>query len=65
MKKLLYILLFGFLVIKPNRRKPPNFSQFQRILFKDLADTIEKTIPVKIYYANKWVDSLFLNIKSE
>ena len=39
--------------------------QFEQILFKDLADTIEKTVPVKIYYSEKWVDSLYLNINSE
>jgi hypothetical protein len=38
--------------------------QFSHILFKEFADTIEKSIPVKIYYSNNWVDSLYLNIKS-
>ena len=39
--------------------------QFEKILFKNLADTIEKTVPVKIYFSDKWVDSLYLNINSE
>jgi hypothetical protein len=36
--------------------------QFNRILFRDLADTIEKVIPVKIYYSREWVDTLKLKI---
>jgi hypothetical protein len=39
--------------------------QFHHILFKDFADTIERTIPVKIYYSNKWVDSLYLDINAK
>ena len=39
--------------------------QFHRILFKDLVDTLEKKVRIKIYYTNKWVDSLYLNINSE
>ena len=65
MKKLLYIVLLVFLVNKAESQDNRLSLQFRQILFKDLADTIEKTIPVKIYYTNKWVDSLFLNIKSE
>ena len=65
MKKLLYIIflmtLAGNLKAQEN-----NFTfQFSRILFKDLVDTIEKRVEVKIYYSNKWVDSLYLNINSE
>lgn len=65
MKKLLYILFFGFLVINTGAQDNRISLQFQRILFRDLADTLEKTIPIKIYFANKWVDSLYLNINSE
>ncbi len=39
--------------------------QFSRILFKDLTDTIEKSVPVKIYYSDKWVDTLFLKVDSK
>jgi len=39
--------------------------QFKKILFSDLVDTIEKKVPVKIYYSNNWVDSLNLDIDSE
>jgi hypothetical protein len=65
MKKLLYILFFACLA-NELRAQDTNLSlQFKQILFRNLADTIEKTIPVKIYYSNNWVDSLFLNINSE
>jgi hypothetical protein len=65
MKKLLYILLFGVLVTNAGAQDNKISLQFQHILFRDLADTLEKTIPVKIYFSNKWVDSLYLNINSE
>ena len=65
MKKLLYILLFGSLVLNAGAQDNKISLQFQRILFRDLADTLEKTVPVKIYYSNKWVDSLYLNVNSE
>ncbi len=38
--------------------------QFSRILFRDLADTLEKEAKIKIYYTNKWTDSLYLDINS-
>ncbi|MGD0755940.1 MAG: TonB-dependent receptor [Bacteroidales bacterium] len=65
MKKLLYILFFVCLS-NGLKAQDTNLSlQFKQILFRNLADTIEKTIPVKIYYSNNWVDSLYLNINSE
>jgi hypothetical protein len=39
--------------------------QFNHILFNDLADTIERLVPVKIYYSDKWVDSLYLSVNSK
>lgn len=65
MKKFLYIILLVLLAHKAESQDNRLTLQFRRILFKDLADTIEKTIPVKIYYTNKWVDSLYLNVKSD
>lgn len=65
MKRLLYILLFVFLVNNVQSQDKKLSLHFEHILFRDLVDTIEKTIPVKIYYSNNWVDSLFLNIDSE
>ena len=39
--------------------------QFRDILFRDLADTIEKVLPVKIYYANNWVDSFYISVAAQ
>jgi hypothetical protein len=65
MKRLRIIILFLFL-ISHSQAQDNNLSfQFTRILFKDLVDTLEKEVQVKIYYTNKWVDSLYLNINSE
>ena len=65
MKKFFYIILFVFLAIKAESQDNKLTLQFQQILFRDLADTIEKTIPVKIFFSDKWVDSLYLNVNSD
>jgi len=65
MKKLLFILLLLFLASHSQAQVHNLSFQFNRILFKDLVDTVEKKIRIKIYYTNKWVDSLYLNINSE
>ena len=65
MKKSIYILLLAFIFINAKSQDKKLSFQFQQILFKDLADTIEKTIPVKIYYSNTWVDTLHLDIDSK
>ncbi len=57
------ILLFLPLVLAAQDNKLS--LQFNQILFRDLADTIQKTVPVKIYYSNKWVDSLYLKVNAE
>lgn len=64
MKKVAIIFLLLILAAKAGAQDNKLTLQFQKILFRDLADTIEKIIPVKIYYSNKWVDSLTLNINS-
>jgi hypothetical protein len=65
MKKLFNILFLALLVINAGAQDKKLSLQFEKILFRDLADTIEKKIPVRIYYSNYWVDSLYLNINSE
>jgi hypothetical protein len=65
MKKLRVIILFLFLIGHLHSQNNNLSFQFSGILFKDLVDTLEKKIHVKIYYSNKWVDSLYLNINSE
>lgn len=39
--------------------------QLNRILFSDLADTLERLVPVKIFYTDKWTDSLYLSVNYE
>lgn len=64
MKKLLNIILF-LLINLVLAGQDNNLSlQFRSILFRDLTDTIESTIPVKIFYSDKWVDSLYLDVNA-
>ena len=65
MKKLLFIILLLFLASQSQAQDHNLSFQFKRILFKDLVDTVEKKVRIKIYYTNKLVDSLYLNINSE
>ena len=65
MKRSLSILLFIFIIGSLNAQDKSLSLSFSKILFRDLVDTVEKTIPVKIYYSNNWVDSLYLNIDSK
>lgn len=65
MKKLLSLLFFTALAINALAQENKLSFQFKQILFRDLADTIEKKIPVRIYFSNTWVDSLYLNINSQ
>jgi hypothetical protein len=64
MKKYLIISVLFVLSFQLSGQDNKISLQFNRILFRNLADTLEKTVPVKIYYANKWVDSLYLKIYS-
>ncbi|MCE5346160.1 MAG: TonB-dependent receptor [Bacteroidales bacterium] len=65
MKKLLLIITI-FISASCVFGQDKNLSiRFNRILFSDLVDTLEKSIPVKIYYSNKWVDTLLLSVDSE
>jgi hypothetical protein len=64
MRKYIIIILIFFLCGKLFGQENKISLQFNKILFRKLADTIEKTVPVKIYYANNWVDSLYLKIYS-
>jgi hypothetical protein len=65
MKRSIYIFLLLLITCNIQSQDKKLTFQFQQILFKDLADTIERTIPVKIYYSNNWVDTLYLDIDSE
>jgi CarboxypepD_reg-like domain/TonB-dependent Receptor Plug Domain len=65
MKKFFYILILALIFCNAQSQDKKLSFQFKQILFKDLADTIEKTVPVKIYYSNKWVDTLYLDVNSD
>lgn len=64
MKKLPAIFLFVICSAVATAQNNNLSLQFRNILFSDLVDTIERIVPVKIYYSDKWVDSLYLNINS-
>lgn len=64
MKKIFLILFFAALLDLSHGQINNLTFQFNNILFSDLVDTLEKKIPVKIFYAEEWVDSLFLNINA-
>ena len=38
--------------------------QLENILFTDLIDTLERVVPVRFYYSDKWVDSLKLSLNA-
>lgn len=64
MKRLRIIVLLVFFSAVLTGQDNVLSLQFSDILFRDLADTVEKTVPVKIYYSDKWVDTLYLDVSS-
>ena len=65
MKRFRVIVLFVIFSSALTAQENVLSLQLSNILFKDLADTVEKIVPVKIYYSDRWVDSLYLNIDSK
>lgn len=65
MKKSLIVIFLALLVGQSRAQDDKLSLHFSRILFKNLVDTVEKKVQIKIYYTNKWVDSLYLNVNSE
>jgi hypothetical protein len=65
MKKILLIFLLILSVSQLKAQENSLSFQFTKILFQDLVDTLEKEVQVKIYYTNKWVDTLYLDIDTE
>lgn len=63
MKKVTIILLLFLFSFNLFAQDYKLSLQFDSILFRNLADTVEKILPVKIYYSDKWVDTLKLNVK--
>ena len=65
MKKFLFIISLIILTNNVSAQDNNLSFRFSDILFRDLVDTIEKRVQVKIYYSNKWVDSLYLNVDAK
>ncbi len=65
MRKFFLAVLFLFSVVYASGQKSNLSVQFDRILFSELADTLEQLVPVKIYYSDKWVDTLYLPFRSD
>jgi hypothetical protein len=65
MKKTLLIIYLIILSVHLHAQDNSLSFRFSDILFRDLVDTIEKRVEVKIYYSNKWVDSLYLNVDAK
>jgi len=65
MKRILFLIFFMILTVFLNGQDNNLTFQLNNILFRDLVDTIERRIPVKIYYSDTWVDSLYLTVSSE
>jgi len=66
MKRGLIIAVLIISVFSGLRAQDDKISfRFDRILFGELADTIEKVIPVKIYFSDSWVDSLYVSVNEE
>ncbi len=65
MKKFLFIILLTSLLINANSQDQRLSFRFDSIMFNNLVDTLEKSIPVRIYYSNEWVDTLVMSVGNE
>ncbi len=63
-KTLLIIILLGSALSLQGQENNLTF-RFNRILFSDLIDTLEKSVPVKIYYSKRWTDTLYLDVSAD
>ncbi len=66
-KRIRTIAVMGYLIISSccSFGQYENITaQFDSILFRDFVDTVERIIPVRIYYDEKWTDTLSLNVNS-
>jgi hypothetical protein len=64
MKRKIFIVFFLFASCLLFPQESRLSLQLSNILFKDLADTLEKIVPVKIYYSDSWVKNMYININS-
>jgi hypothetical protein len=64
MKKLILNIFFLSLLFNSYGQERNITLHFDRIRFSDLVDTLEKTLPYKFYYSDKWTDSLYLSVNT-
>lgn len=62
MKILIISLCLLFQLLSVSGQKSNLTIQLDSILFRDMVDTLEKVVPVKIYHAGRWTDSLYLSL---
>jgi hypothetical protein len=65
MKKLIFILLFLSYSVYTFAQDGNISLQFRDMLFRDMVDTLEKKVSVKIYYSDTWTDSLYIDLDSK
>lgn len=65
MRRLLTWILFLLIVTGTYGQEHNLTLQFSKILFGDLADTVEKIIPFRIYYSERLIDSLSVSVNTE
>lgn len=63
MKKLFLAMLMISALLTASGQEKNLSLQLERILFGELVDTLEKLVPVRFYYAGKWVDTLRLSVE--
>jgi hypothetical protein len=65
MKRISYIVFLLIMTCTSYGQNNKLSLEFNQIPFRDLADTVEKLIPVKIYYPDKWTDTLRVNVSRD
>jgi hypothetical protein len=64
MRKLVVTILLVFAAMSLKGQDENLTLQLRGILFSDFIDTLEKSAPVRIYFYNKWVDTLTLAVSA-
>ena len=62
MKRYLPILILIVLTLNSSAQEKKLSLKFNRLSLRELADTLEKTIPVKIFFADSWNDSTYFSL---
>ncbi len=62
MKRYLPILILIVLTLNSSAQEKKLSLKFNRLSLRELADTLEKTIPIKIFFADSWNDSTYFSL---